>query len=73
MKIFISEFQAPHPDLQPRMSHENIQKRTSFRLLLICVQTHIIDLVRASGDALGKVRPATAPDRLPVNAEHTVN
>jgi hypothetical protein len=50
-----------------------IVKKTSFCPLLICVQTHIVDLVRLSGEALEKVRPATAFDRLPVNAEQIIN
>jgi hypothetical protein len=48
-------------------------KRTSFRPLLICVQTHMVDLVWVSGEVPGKVRPATTFDRRTVNGQHTVN
>jgi hypothetical protein len=52
---------------------ENIQQRASFRPLLICVQTHIIDLVRVSGEAVRTVRHATAFDRLQMNAQRGIN
>jgi hypothetical protein len=71
--IFASEFQTCHLDLRLSPNDENIQQRNSFPPLLIGIQTHIVDLVRVSGEALGRIRPATAFDRLPVNAEHSIN
>jgi hypothetical protein len=71
--FFASEFPTRPLDLRPSMNDKNIRKRTSFRPLLMCVQTHVIDFVRVSGEALGTVRRVTAFDRLPVNAEHGVN
>jgi hypothetical protein len=35
----------------------------------IRAETHIVDLVRVSGEALGKVRPAAAFDQLPERAK----
>jgi hypothetical protein len=73
IEFFASEFQARHLDLRLSMNDENIHKRIGFCYLLIYIQTHITDLVRVSGEALGKMPPATASDRLPVNAELSVN
>jgi hypothetical protein len=73
IEFFASIFQACHLNLRFSTNDENIQQRASFRPLLICVQTHIVDLVRIPGEAVGKVRLAIAFDRLPVNAERRIN
>jgi hypothetical protein len=54
---FASKFQTRHLDLRRNTNDENIQERTSFRPLLICIQTHIVDIVRVSGEALRKGSP----------------
>jgi hypothetical protein len=71
-RIFPSEFQARHLDLPPSTNNENIQK-TKISSLVKCVQTHILDFVRVSGEAIGKFRPAIAFDRLLVSAKHSGN
>jgi hypothetical protein len=52
---FASKFQAHHLNLRASTNDEDVQKRTSFCPLLICAQTHIINPVRVSGEALGKI------------------